>query len=56
MDKKTAVSTVVSFLSNHIQAGEFWDDETYENDIVALAKLGDVLAKEAVKRNGFKSN
>jgi hypothetical protein len=47
--KQEARARVDSFLIDHITAGGFWNDESYMEDIAALAILGHQQAKDALK-------
>lgn len=47
--KKEAHSRIESFLYNHIDMSDFWDDQAYYEDIQALAKVGYDKAKDALK-------
>ena len=40
MIKAEAVQTLASFVSDHLQAGNFWDDPVYAHEVQALATLG----------------
>jgi hypothetical protein len=53
VSKSVACDRFAEFMSNHIIAGNFWDDESYEDDVVCLAVLGYEEAIESVKRNGY---
>ena len=46
MSKKEAVSVLASFMFNHIQAHDFWNDSAYEDDILALLKIGYISKDE----------
>jgi hypothetical protein len=51
--KSSASDRMSGFMADHIQAGDFWNDESYEDDVVALAVLGYERAKRAVEENGY---
>ena len=51
MTKKEAINICISYLFDHIQAGDFWNDPAYEEEIKALVKLG-VNTKRAAGDKG----
>ena len=50
MNAKEAKQVLIGFVQNHIEAGSFWNDDTYEQEIKALAYYGDKKAAEAARR------
>lgn len=49
MTKQKAQSIVETYLYTHIDANNFWTDESYREEIEALAKLGDERAQQALE-------
>ena len=53
MTKAEARIRVESFLYDHIDVHNFWTDNSYEDDVTALAVLGHKKAQEACKEMGY---
>lgn len=52
--KKEVEKVLVSFVLNHIEAGNFWEDETYAEEVKALAYMGYEKAAEVSRRLYYK--
>jgi hypothetical protein len=49
MTKQEAIWRLASFVLDHLDAGEMWNDEAYKEDIRALAKIGYPRAIKFIK-------
>jgi len=56
MTTKEARTRVEGYLVDQIDAGSFWLDESYKDDVLALAKLGWERAKQAKRVMGYKDS